>query len=94
MNPGEWLSMRSLISWGDATAMAFRDSRRGYDLDVLIAEGHGPVIEATRRIARRRGWPESRLNEQMVAKIPKSPDRRGLTVSDFPLSGTIRLVTR
>ena len=65
---------------GAAIAMAFRDSRRTYDLDVLITEGHGPVVDETRRIARRRGWPETWLNEQAASSIPKLPDRRAATL--------------
>ena len=63
-----------------AIAMTFRDSRRTYDLDVLITEGHGAVIDATRRIATRRGWPETWLNQQAASSIPKLPDRRAATV--------------
>ncbi len=78
---------RLYLAGGAAIALAFRASRRTYDLDALILEGHGPLIEAVRRVAGRRGWPQSWLNEQAVASMPKSPDLRART-----LFGTSSLV--
>ncbi len=68
------------IVGGAAIAMAFRDSRHTFDIDALMLEGHGPVFDASRRIARRNGWPERWLNEAAVAAIPLEPDRRARTV--------------
>ena len=65
---------------GAAITMAFRDSRQTYDLDALILEGHGPVIEAARRVAKRRGWPETWLNEGAVPYMGTLPDRKARTV--------------
>ena len=44
------------------------------DIDVAIAEGHGPVLDAVRRIATRRGWPTTWLNEQAAMYRPQAPD--------------------
>lgn len=71
---------RLYLVGGAAITMAFRDSRQTYDLDALILEGHGPVIEAARRVAKRRGWPETWLNEGAVPYVGKLPDRKARTV--------------
>ncbi len=63
-----------------AITMAFRDSRQTYDLDALILEGHGPVIEAARRIAKKRGWPETWLNGGAAPFMGNLPDRKARTV--------------
>ena len=65
---------------GDAIAMTFRDSPHTYDLDVLITEGHGALIDATRRIATGRGWPETWWIERAASSIPNWPDRRAATL--------------
>lgn len=65
---------------GAAMAMGFDDRRHTMDVDVLIKEGHGPVTAAVRRIGRRRGWPETWLNEQAAAAIPRGRDDRARTV--------------
>ena len=44
------------IVGGAAIALAFRRSRRTFDVDALILEGHGAVLEASREVARQRGW--------------------------------------
>ena len=71
---------RLYLAGGAAIALAFRDSRRTYDLDALILEGHGPVTEAARRVGRRRGWPETWLNEEATAFLPTTSDHRAQTV--------------
>ena len=71
---------RLYLAGGAAIALAFRDSRRTYDLDALILEGHGPVTEAARRVGRKRGWPDRWLNEEATSFPPKSPDHRAQTV--------------
>ena len=50
------------------------------DVDNLIKSGHRPVVEVARRIARRRGWPETWLNEEAVAAMPRGRDGRARTV--------------
>ena len=44
------------------------------DIDVAIAEGHGPVLDAVRSIAMRRGWPTTWLNEQASMYRPQAAD--------------------
>ncbi len=61
---------------GAAMAIGFDDRRHTMDLDVLIKEGHGPVTAAVRR----RGWPETWLNELAAAAIPQGRDDRAKTV--------------
>ncbi len=57
-----------------AISLCFDARRTTMDVDALILEGHGPIVDAVRRIARKRGWPESWLNEQAVSAIPKTRD--------------------
>lgn len=64
---------------GAAMALGFDDRRHTMDVDVLINEGHGPVVGAVRRVARRRGWPESWLNEAASSAMPPSIDDRART---------------
>lgn len=71
---------RLYLVGGAPLTMAFRDSRQTYDLDALILEGHGPVVDAARRIARKRGWPETWLNEGAVPYMGRLPDRKARTV--------------
>ncbi|MDE0104728.1 MAG: hypothetical protein OXN89_20325 [Bryobacterales bacterium] len=63
---------------GAAMALGF-DGRR-QSMDAVIKEGHGPVVEAVRRIGRRRGWPKTWLNEEAVPSMPRGPDGRARTV--------------
>ena len=65
---------------GAAMALGFDERRHTMDVDALIKEGHGPVVEAVRRIGRRRGWPDTWLNEEAVAAIPRGSDGRARTV--------------
>ena len=65
---------------GAAIALAFNKRRFTLDIDALILDGHGAVMDATQRIARRHGWPESWLNEQAVSAMPKRTDYRARTV--------------
>lgn len=65
---------------GAAMALGFDGRRQTMDVDALIKEGHGPVVEAVRRIGRRRGWPETWLNEEAVPSMPRGRDGRARTV--------------
>ena len=66
---------------GDAAmAMGFDDRRHTLDVDALISEGHGPVLDAVRTIARRRRWPETWPNEAAASAIPRGRDGRARTV--------------
>jgi len=44
------------------------------DIDVSVALGHGPVIDAARKIAIRRGWPTTWLNDQATMYRPRAED--------------------
>ena len=63
-----------------AMSLAFDGRRVTPDIDTLILDGQGPLIDAAHRIARRRGWPPSWLYEQAVLAIPKKPDHRARPV--------------
>ena len=65
---------------GAAMSLAFDRSRTTHDVDARVDSGHGVLIEAVREIARERGLPESWLNEQATANIPRLPDTRAKTV--------------
>lgn len=65
---------------GAAMALGFDDRRHTMDVDVLIKEGHGTVVGAVGRVALRRGWPESWLNEAASSAMPARIDGRARTV--------------
>ncbi len=64
------------IIGGAAISLAFDARRVTTDIDMLILDGPEPVMDAAQRIARRRGWPTSWLNEQASSAIPQERDRR------------------
>ena len=68
------------IVGGAAMALGFDTRRETMDVDALIKAGHGPVVDAVRRIGRRHGWPETWLNEEAVPAIPRGRDGRAMTV--------------
>ena len=69
---------------GAAMTLSFRRDRTTHDMDARIDVGHGALVEAVREIARKRGLPESWLNEQATSYIPKKEDTRAATVYDSP----------
>ena len=77
-----WRRVRAhvYVIGGAAMALGFDSRRHTMDVDALIQKGHGPVVEAVRRIGRRRGWPETWLNEEAVPAIPRGRDGRARTV--------------
>ena len=77
-----WQRIRAhvYIVGGAAMALGFDSRRQTMDVDALIREGHGPVVEAVRRIGRRRGWPDAWLNEEAVPAIPRGKEGRARTV--------------
>lgn len=68
------------IIGGAAMALGFDGRRQTMDVDALIKVGHGPVMEAVRRIGRRRGWAETWLNEEAASSIPRGKDGRARCV--------------
>ena len=62
-----------LVGGGAMIMLYGRRSLTG-DIDVAIAEGHGPVLDAVRSIAASRGWPSTWLNDQAAMYRPRAPD--------------------
>ena len=75
---------RVYIVDGAAMALAYDGDRVTRDIDALILEGHGPLTEAVRTVARQRGLPDSWLNEQASSYLPTDDDRRSTVVFDDP----------
>ena len=71
-----WDRRRAHVHMMGGSAMIMLYGRRSLtgDIDVAIAEGHGPVLDAVRKIAARRGWPSTWLNEQAAMYRPQAPD--------------------
>ena len=67
---------RAHIHMVDGGAMIMLYGRRSLtgDINVAIAEGHGPVLDAVRSIAASRGWPSTWLNDQAAMYRPRDPD--------------------
>ena len=67
---------RAHIHMVDGGVMIMLYGRRSLtgDIDVAIAEGHGPVLDAVRSIAASRGWPSTWLNDQAAMYRPQNPD--------------------
>ena len=59
---------------GGAMIMLYGRRSLTGDIDVAIAEGHGPVLDAVRSIAASRGWPSTWLNDQAAMYRPRDPD--------------------
>lgn len=78
----QWRHVRAhvYVIGGVAMALGFDARRHTMDVDALIKKGHGPLVDAVRRIARRRGWPETWLNKEAVPAIPRGKDGRARTV--------------
>lgn len=77
-------SARVYLVGGAAMALAYDAERTTRDLDVLVLEGHGPLMEAVQVVARRHGLPGSWLNEQASAYVPPSEDGLAKAVFDAP----------
>jgi hypothetical protein len=69
---------------GAAMALLYDERRVTRDIDSVILEGHGPLTEAVRAIARERGLPSSWLNEQASAYVSTRPDPGTARVFDHP----------
>ena len=68
------------IVGGAAMALGFDSRRLTHDVDALIREGHGPVTDAVRSVARHRGWSDTWLNEQAASAMLRGSDTRARTV--------------
>jgi len=69
---------------GAAISLAFDSRRATRDIDAMVLEGHGPLIEEVRSIARERGLPSTWLNEQAVAYVSTVGDGAATVVFDHP----------
>ena len=78
--------LRAQIHMVGGSAMIMLYGRRSLtgDIDVTVAEGHGPLLDAVRRIARRRGWPSTWLNEQATPYQPRDPDPAPRSIFSSP----------
>ena len=74
------------IVGGAAMALAHRRSRTTFDVDALIVDETGSVVEAAREIAVERDLPRDWLNDNVrqLAVMPPRPDRCARTVFDSP----------
>ena len=75
----QWHHVRAhiYVIGGAAMALGFDNRRHTMDVDALIKRGHGPVVDAVRRIGRRRGWPDTWLNEEAVSGDSSRQGRQG-----------------
>ena len=72
------------IVGGAVMALLYDDRRVTRDIDSVILEGHGPLTEVVREIARERDLPSSWLNEQASAYVSTRPDLEQTRVFDHP----------
>jgi len=68
------VSARIYIVGGAAMALAYDAERATRDIDAVIIDQHGPVIQAVRDIGQAHGWPGSWLNDQASAYVSRRPD--------------------
>jgi len=78
------VSARVYIVGGAAMSLAYDATRVTRDIDGVILDGHGALMDAVQSVARSRGLPGSWLNEQASAYIPSDADPRGRVVFDHP----------
>jgi len=78
------VSGRVYIVGGAAMALTYASRRVTRDVERLILDGHGSVIDAVREVARHKGLPGSWLNEQASAYLPPADDHKGEVVFDHP----------
>ena len=78
------LRARIYVVGGAAMVLAYGADRSTRDIDAAVIEGHGPLLEEVRVVARERGWPTTWLNEQATAYMPPAPDRHSTVVLEHP----------
>ena len=61
---------------GAAMSMAFSRDRTTRDVDARIDAGHGALMKAVEKIARKRGLTRNWLNEEATSAIPRESDRK------------------
>lgn len=78
------VSARVYIVGGAAMALAYDCDRHTHGVDGLAARGYAELTKAVRAVARRRGLPDSWLNEQAPSYIPRGGDARERVAFDHP----------
>ena len=69
---------------GAAMSMAFDRGRTTRDVDARIDAGHGALMKAVEKIARKRGLTRNWLNEEATSAIPRETDRNTRTLYNSP----------
>ena len=69
---------------GAAMSLAFDRERTTRDVDARIAAGHHRLAEAVRAVGLRHGLPDTWLNEQATAWMPRAEDARAQTLYESP----------
>ncbi len=69
---------------GAAMSMSFDRDRTTQDVDARIEAGHGKLVQAVRKIARKRGLSDNWLNEQATAWMPREADRAARVLYNSP----------
>ena len=59
---------------GAAMSLAYARERTTADIDARVEKGYSALVEAVQTVARRRGLPDSWLNEQATTAIPRKKD--------------------
>ena len=74
------------IVGGAAMSLTHRRSRVTFDVDALIVDETGSVVEAAREIAVERGLPRDWLNDNIsqLSVMPPGPDHQARTIFDSP----------
>lgn len=74
------------IVGGAAMCLTHRRSRATFDVDALIVDETGSVVEAAREVAVERGLPRDWLNDDVrqLSVMPPAPDRCAKTIFDSP----------
>lgn len=69
---------------GAAMSLVFDARRATRDIDAVVLEGHGPLMEEVQRLGRERGLPGSWLNEQAAMYVSRRRDDHKAVVFDHP----------
>jgi Nucleotidyltransferase of unknown function (DUF6036) len=67
---------------GAAISLVFDARRATRDIDSVVLEGHGPLMEEVQRLGRERGLPGSWLNEQAAMYVSRRHDDNKAVVFD------------
>lgn len=67
---------------GAAISLVFDARRATRDIDSVVLEGHGPLMEEVQRLGRERGLPGSWLNEQAAMYVSRQRDDHKAVVFD------------